>query len=81
LRILLDTCTFLWLAEGDPDLSDRVREAIVDLTNEVYLSPTSVWEIVVKQALGRLVAQAVAEGCTLATPDSLIRRHPVSTIW
>jgi PIN domain nuclease of toxin-antitoxin system len=128
LRILLDTCTFLWLAEGDPALSHRAREAIVDPTNEVYLSPTSVWEIVIKHALGRLVlnvpadryvpeqrelhrvdtlpvtetaalqlarlplhhrdpfdrllvAQAVAEGCTIATPDPLIRRYPVSTIW
>jgi PIN domain nuclease of toxin-antitoxin system len=28
-----------------------------------------------------LVAQAVAEGCTIATPDPLIRLYPVSTIW
>jgi PIN domain nuclease of toxin-antitoxin system len=128
VRILLDTCTFLWLTEGDPGLSNRAREAIIDPTNEVYLSPTSVWEIVIKQGLGRLVlklpadtyvpeqrrlhridtlpvteeaalalaklpphhrdpfdrllvAQAVAEGCTIATPDPLIRRCPVATIW
>jgi PIN domain nuclease of toxin-antitoxin system len=128
MRILLDTCTFLWLAEGDPGLSTHAREAIVDPSNEVYLSPISVWEIVIKQALGRLVlklsvdryvpeqrqlhrvdtlpvteyaalqlsrlpphhrdpfdrllmAQAVAEACTIATPDPLIRRYPVSTIW
>jgi len=128
VRILLDTCTFLWLAEGDPGLSNHAREAIVDPSNEVYLSPISVWEIVIKQALGRLVlklsadryvpeqrqlhrvdtlpiteyavlqlsrlplhhrdpfdrllmAQAVAEACTIATPDPLIRRYLVSTIW
>jgi PIN domain nuclease of toxin-antitoxin system len=128
MRILLDTCTFLWLAEGDPDLSTHAREAIVDPSNEVFLSPISVWEIVIKQALGRLVlkvpadryvpeqrelhridtlpvtehaalqlgrlplhhrdlfdrllmAQAVADACTIATPDPLIRRYPVSTIW
>jgi PIN domain nuclease of toxin-antitoxin system len=28
-----------------------------------------------------LVAQAVAEGCTIATPDPLIRRYLVSTVW
>lgn len=128
MRILLDTCAFLWLVEGDAELSSRARDAIIDPTNEVYLSPTSVWEIVIKQALRRLVlkqpaeryvpeqrelhridtlpvtepaalalaklplhhrdpfdrllvAQAVAEGCTIATPDPQIRRYPVSTIW
>jgi PIN domain nuclease of toxin-antitoxin system len=128
VRILLDTCVFLWLAEGDPALSERARDAICDPTNDVYLSPTSVWEIVIKHALGRLViklapdryvpeqrglhridtlpvteeaalklsglplhhrdpfdrllvAQAVAEGCAIATPDPLIRLYTVSTIW
>jgi PIN domain nuclease of toxin-antitoxin system len=28
-----------------------------------------------------LMAQAVAEACTIATPDPLIRRYPVATIW
>jgi hypothetical protein len=27
------------------------------------------------------MAQAVAEACTIAAPDPLIRRYPVSTIW
>jgi PIN domain nuclease of toxin-antitoxin system len=54
LRILLDTCAFLWLVEGDAALSPRAREAIVDPSNEVFLSPVSTWEIVVKHALGRL---------------------------
>lgn len=128
MKILLDTCTFLWLSEGDPGLSGHARKIIVDPTNEVYLSPVSVWEMTIKAALGRLVlkvpadryvpeqrqlhrvdtlpvteeaglqlgklpahhrdpfdrllvAQAVAEGCTIATPDPLIRRYPVSTLW
>ena len=54
MRILLDTCTFLWLVEGDPALSPRAREAIVDPSNQVFLSPISAWEIVMKHALGRL---------------------------
>jgi PIN domain nuclease of toxin-antitoxin system len=128
LKILLDTCTFLWLAEGDPGLSNRARDAITDPSNEAFLSPISVWEIIIKQALGRLelkvpvepyvtgqrhrhrietlpvteeaalqlgklplhhrdpfdrllVAQAVAEGCTIATPDPLIHRYPIPTVW
>jgi PIN domain nuclease of toxin-antitoxin system len=54
MRLLLDTCTFLWLATDDAQLSARCRELFVDPTNELYLSPVSAWEIAVKNSLGRL---------------------------
>jgi PIN domain nuclease of toxin-antitoxin system len=54
MRILLDTCTFLWLILGADDLSDRARQLFVDPDNEVYLSVVSAWEIAVKYAIGRL---------------------------
>ena len=41
MRILLDTCTFLWMVEGDPGLSACAREAIVDPSHEMYLSQIS----------------------------------------
>jgi len=54
MRLLLDTCTFLWVISGAPDLSTRARELIADPDNEVFLSAASNWEIAVKHALGRL---------------------------
>lgn len=54
MRILLDTCTFLWIIADAPDLSKRAREVFVDPENEVFLSAVSVWEISVKHGLGRL---------------------------
>ena len=54
MKILLDTCTFLWIVTGGPELSDRAREAFEGPDNEVYLSVVSAWEIAVKHALGRL---------------------------
>jgi len=54
LRILLDTCTFLWLITDDRALSASARNAFVDHDNEVYLSAVSVWEIAVKHSLGKL---------------------------
>lgn len=54
MRILLDTCTFLWLVTDEPALSDAARDAFTDIENEVYLSAVSTWEIAVKYALGRL---------------------------
>lgn len=54
MKLLLDTCTFLWLAADDPQLSAAARAACVDPGNAVYLSVLSAWEIAVKYRLGRL---------------------------
>ncbi|MCE7872255.1 type II toxin-antitoxin system VapC family toxin [bacterium CPR1] len=54
MKYLLDTCTFLWLIRGDSSLSVLARDAILDTTNEVYLSVVSAWEIGVKFGLGKL---------------------------
>jgi PIN domain nuclease of toxin-antitoxin system len=54
VRFLLDTCTFLWIAEGSSKLSTRARELFLDPENSPFLSVVSVWEISLKYAAGRL---------------------------
>jgi len=54
VRLLLDTCTFLWVVGGAKELSARTREAFADPGNEVLLSAASAWEVAVKHRLGRL---------------------------
>jgi len=54
VRLLLDTCTFLWIAAGAPDLSSHARELFADPDNEVFLSVVSAWEIALKHSTGRL---------------------------
>src|ERR1700736_2127914 len=54
MRILLDTHVFLWYLSADPQLPAAFRDAIRDPANEVYLSAASVWEAVIKYALGKL---------------------------
>ena len=54
MRVLLDTCVFLWVISGASDLSSRACEVFQNPDNEVFLSSVSVWEIVVKHSLGRL---------------------------
>lgn len=54
MKLLLDTCTFLWSIEGGAALSNAARQALVDPANDIYLSAVSAWEIVVKHALGKL---------------------------
>jgi PIN domain nuclease of toxin-antitoxin system len=54
IRLLLDTHIFLWYISGDPHLPAAFRDPIRDPANEVYLSVASVWEAVIKYALGKL---------------------------
>lgn len=54
MRILLDTCTFLWITLDDSLLSSQARERFLDPENEVFLSAASAWEISIKYTLGRL---------------------------
>jgi len=54
MRLLLDTCTFLWIAAGSNELSDPARAAYADPANEVLLSAVSAWEIAMKNVLGKL---------------------------
>jgi PIN domain nuclease of toxin-antitoxin system len=128
MRLLLDTCTFLWIAAGSKELSTQARTLFADPGNEVFLSSASVWEIVVKNRLGKLplpdsaekfiagnrqahavaplpideesvlhlsrlpdfhrdpfdrmlVCQAIAHALTVLTPDELVRRYPIRTMW
>ena len=54
MEILLDTCTFLWLASDAKELSNQAKVLFQNTDNAVYLSSVSVWEIVVKNKLGKL---------------------------
>jgi PIN domain nuclease of toxin-antitoxin system len=54
MKILLDTCTFLWIASNSPRLSKSAAAAFPDRANECYLSAASAWEIAIKYATGRL---------------------------
>ncbi len=53
MRLLLDTCTFLWIA-GGRYLPATAAAAFSNPANQVFLSAVSVWEITSKHAAGRL---------------------------
>ena len=127
MKLLLDTCSFLWLA-GGASLSAAAAAAVRDPANEVLLSAVSTWEIATKYRTGRLplpeppdrlipterhlrgvsalafdeesalqvlrlpslhrdpfdrmlIAQAIAGGLAIVTPDPLITQYPVRGLW
>ena len=53
MNLLLDTCTLLWWVNGD-ELSRDAQQAIADPGNRVWISAVSIWEIALKQSLGKL---------------------------
>ena len=54
MKLLLDTCSFIWFLADSPQLSAKARAAILDPANSVYLSAVSAWEIGRKYAKGDL---------------------------
>ena len=58
MKLLLDTHSLLWHANGDPQMSATATSLLVDPTNELYLSMASVWEIAVKVGLKKLMLSA-----------------------
>ena len=53
MNLLLDTHAVLWWAGGE-SLSTEAAEAIADPGNMACVSAATVWEISIKQALGKL---------------------------
>ncbi len=61
MRVLLDTCAFLWFLEGDPRMPRAVVCRLLEPTCEVFVSLVSFWEIQIKYSLGKLTLQQPPE--------------------
>ena len=55
--ILLDSHTFVWLANGDPQLGAEAKQSIHEAyrSDSLFLSPISLWEIALKASRGRML--------------------------
>ena len=122
MKFLLDTHIFLWAAYEPDRLSAKAIALLNDSDHELLFSAASIWEIAIKNGLGRedfkvdarllrrglldndygelaitsehtvflenlppihkdpfdriLVAQAMVEGITLLTADSIVAKYP-----
>lgn len=55
MNLLLDTHALLWWLADDSALPASARELITDPDSTVYLSAVVMWEIRIKQAIGKLI--------------------------
>ncbi len=54
MNLLLDTHVLLWWLDDDPTLSKPARQVISDGHNTAFVSVAALWEIRIKEALGKL---------------------------
>lgn len=54
MNLFLDTLVLLWWLDDRPQLSDAEREAIADPGNLILVTAAVIWEMRIKQALGKL---------------------------
>lgn len=57
MSLLLDTHVVLWWLTDDPTLSEDIK-ARLDHEPEVYVSSATVWEVAIKQSIGKFSAPA-----------------------
>ena len=57
-KYLLDTHIFLWWLSDAEQLSQEVFDIISDGSNQIYISSATIWEIAIKEALGKLEVNA-----------------------
>jgi PIN domain nuclease of toxin-antitoxin system len=62
VRLLLDTHALLWWFADDDRLGQTARTAIADPQNDVFVSIVTLWEIIVKQRVGKLRADIAELG-------------------
>lgn len=53
MKLLLDTHILLWAASEPQKLPVKIRQLIEDEENTLFFSAASIWEIVMKNGLGR----------------------------
>jgi PIN domain nuclease of toxin-antitoxin system len=54
MDLLLDTHTLIWFFESGSQLSNTAKKLIEDSGNQNYFSVASIWEMVIKQSIGKL---------------------------
>jgi len=54
MNVLLDAHALLWFLAGSSQLSAKALSCIQDSQNTIFVSPATLWEISIKDSLGKL---------------------------
>lgn len=80
MKLLLDTHIWIWSLLEPGRLSGRVARALQNQANEIWLSPLSIWELLVLVEKGRIVLQVrVDEWIAQALKAAPFTEAPLTT--
>ena len=80
MKLLLDTHIWIWMVLDPKRLSRRVARALDDAENGLWLSPISVWELLMLTQKGRVELSEDAVAWTRRTLEQLqLHEAPLTT--
>lgn len=85
MKLLIDTHILLWWLVGDDKLSSHARDVITAPQNTLFVSAASVWELRIKEAIGKIVlpnnfADALADEPFDPLPMTIVHAHAVASL-
>ena len=79
MKLLLDTHIWLWALLEPERLSPTVRAALQAPSNELWLSPISVWEAMILAERGRIAVTSTPAGWVQQMVQAMPRREAALT--
>lgn len=55
MRYLLDTHSLIWFIGGNSQLGTKARKLMDEVTNDLFVSVATLWEMAVKFSVGKLI--------------------------
>jgi PIN domain nuclease of toxin-antitoxin system len=79
MRLLLDTHIWLWSVSEPERLSSRVASELKNPENELWLSPISIWELIILKRKRRITLDADIDAVTPRALSALpLREAPIN---
>src|SRR5438270_12297726 len=81
MKLLIDTQAFIWLTNGDSQLGSNTLQALRDVSNQIYISYFSFFEMAIKASVGKLhydssiLDDLPKMGIELVMPDEFLLRN------
>ena len=79
MQLLVDTHAFLWEVLDDTRLSVAAQQAWDDVTNDLFISPASLWEIAIKVSKGKLhIGRSLDDFFAIELAKNNVQLFPIS---
>jgi len=78
MNLLLDTHAFIWFIEGNTTISKKALSLIEDKGNKIFVSIISLYEMAIKQKIGKLILSNTLQSFFVYAVAAKITMLPVS---